>query len=70
MGFTSYFSRPTTIREASDNIREVKASQKRHRDRGNFADAAALDAEIRHQQGERQRIADEHNRDLDEIWGA
>ncbi|MFJ3950281.1 hypothetical protein ACIPXV_09450 [Streptomyces libani] len=70
MAFTSNFRRPTTISEAANNIRDVKASQLRLRQRGEFAAARDLDAEIKHQQVERQRLADEHNRDLDEIWGS
>ncbi|MEU3990128.1 hypothetical protein AB0F24_17425 [Streptomyces platensis] len=70
MAFTSNFRRPTTIREAANNIRDVKASQLRLRQRGEFAAARDLDAEIEHQQAERQRLADEYNRDLDETWGS
>ncbi|WAT94916.1 hypothetical protein [Streptomyces nigrescens] len=70
VAFTSSFRRPTTIREAANNIRDVKASQLRLRQRGEFSAARDLDAEIEHQQAERQRLADEHNRDLDEIWGS
>lgn len=70
VAFASSFRRPTTIREAANNIRDVKASQLRLRQRGEFAAARDLEAEIEHQQAERQRLADEHNRDLDEIWGS
>ncbi|WP_327223025.1 hypothetical protein OG229_02455 [Streptomyces platensis] len=70
MAFTSNFRRPTTIREAANNIRDVEASQRRLRQRGEFAAARDLDAEIEHQQAERKRLAGEHNRDLDETWGS
>ncbi|WP_327226366.1 hypothetical protein OG229_23885 [Streptomyces platensis] len=70
MGFRSNFSRPTSAREASNNIREAKASQKRHRDRGDHTAARDLDAEIRHQESEKKRIADEHDRGIRKIWGS
>ncbi|MEU5547363.1 hypothetical protein AB0G85_34190 [Streptomyces sioyaensis] len=67
MGF---FARPTSAREASANIREAEASQRRLRARGDYDAARALDDEINHQKSEKQRIADEHARGIDEIWGA
>jgi len=70
VGFRSNFSRPTTAREVGNNIREAEASQRRFRQRGDHEAARELDAEIQHQKNEKRRIADEHARGIDEIWGS